>query len=99
MAEQLSTRFDPKAISRFKKEFRALQDLRHPNLLQHRELLFVDNEWVLTSELVDGVDLLDYITGGELSAESAPPAEASPAAQEEAKSEAGAPAQEQAAPA
>ena len=47
----------------FKNEFRALQDLSHPNLVALHELFEHDGEWFFTMELVDGVPLLQYLRG------------------------------------
>ena len=44
----------------FKKEFRALQDLVHPNLCSLMELIKDDNVWFITMELIHGVDFLSY---------------------------------------
>ena len=51
----------PNALLRFKAEFRALQDLRHPNLVRLGELFEEDEWWFFTMEYVDGVDLLEYV--------------------------------------
>ncbi len=52
------------ALLRFKHEFRALQDLHHPNLVSLGELLEDDDDyWFYTMELVDGVDILSWIDG------------------------------------
>ena len=48
-------------ILRFKNEFRALQDLSHPNLCTLGELICDAGQWFFTMELVDGVDLLDWV--------------------------------------
>jgi len=58
----------PREILRLKSEFRALRDLRHPNLVRLGELFERHGTWFFTMELVDGVDLLQWVRPG-------PPAE------------------------
>ena len=50
----------PDSLLRFKNEFRALQDIRHPYLVTLYELVEEDGIWFLTMELVAGVDFLRY---------------------------------------
>src|SRR5689334_2144989 len=55
---------EPEALLRFKSEFRALQDVHHPNLVQLYELIEENGRWFFTMELVRGVSFLEYTRPG-----------------------------------
>src|SRR5256885_12691519 len=57
-------RLDADGIYYLKREFRALSDVVHPNLVQLYELHSVDERWFFTMELVEGVDFLTYVREG-----------------------------------
>jgi len=47
-------------VDRFKREFRALAEIRHPNLIVLHEL-FAQPTWFFTMEFVRGVNILHYV--------------------------------------
>ncbi len=51
----------PDWIYRFKREFRVVCDLAHPNLVRLYELFVEDDRWYLTMELVDGLPFGEYV--------------------------------------
>jgi tetratricopeptide (TPR) repeat protein len=55
---------DADGIYYLKREFRALADVVHPNLIQLHELHSVDERWFFTMELVEGVDFLAHVRDG-----------------------------------
>ena len=54
---------DPETIAALKREFRALQDLHHPNLVALHELVADEDGVYIAMELVPGTDLMTYIRG------------------------------------
>ncbi|MCG8416507.1 MAG: AAA family ATPase [Proteobacteria bacterium] len=51
-------------LYRFKREFRALSGLSHPNIIALYELISDGDDWFLTMERVDGVDFFRYVKNG-----------------------------------
>ncbi|MCA9520714.1 MAG: serine/threonine-protein kinase PknK, partial [Myxococcales bacterium] len=54
-------RGDAKSLYRFKREFRTLQDIEHPNLIRYGEMFFDADTWFFTMEFIEGVDFYQYV--------------------------------------
>jgi hypothetical protein len=61
------------ALARLKREFRAMQDVQHHNLVTLGDLVSEGDAWCFTMELVEGPDLLEYVRPKGLAIEEAPP--------------------------
>lgn len=55
----------PQRILYLKREFRALRDVHHPNLVSLGDLVEVEGSWFFTMELLRGPDLLEYVRGAD----------------------------------
>ncbi|MFW6066760.1 MAG: serine/threonine-protein kinase PknK [Myxococcota bacterium] len=57
------SRMSPAALYRFKHEFRALADIRHPNLVSLHELVAAPGQWFFAMELVEGTPFTRHVRG------------------------------------
>jgi len=54
-------RLEPSKVLRFKREFRALADLSHPNLAGVYELAQVDGRWFIVMERIEGEPFVEHL--------------------------------------
>ena len=64
VALKLLHKTEPGALLRFKREFRTLADLTHPNLIALDELFNHDDRWFFTMALVPGQPIVEYVRDG-----------------------------------
>ncbi len=64
VAVKVLRKVDAEEIYRFKREFRALRGLSHPNIVTLYELISEGEQWLLTMEPVAGDDFLTYVRAG-----------------------------------
>ncbi|HXD33446.1 MAG TPA: protein kinase [Pyrinomonadaceae bacterium] len=64
LALKALTRTEAADIFRFKREFRALADVSHPNLVSLYEFMSDGQFWFFTMELVRGVSFIEYVRPG-----------------------------------
>jgi hypothetical protein len=55
------SRLDPAGLTRLKREFRTLRDLRHPNVVSLGELFEEQGQWFFSMEYVSGVDFVSWV--------------------------------------
>jgi eukaryotic-like serine/threonine-protein kinase len=66
VALKVLERISPDSVARFKREFRFLAELRHPNLASMYELIVAGDQWLLSMELIRGSELLEHLAATEL---------------------------------
>ncbi len=64
LALKVLSRLNPQALYRFKREFRALSDFVHPNLVSLGELVSEGETWFFTMEYVAGTSFIEHVRPG-----------------------------------
>ena len=64
VALKVLRRLRPDALFYFKREFRALADIQHPNLVRYYELFEERGNWFLTMELLRGASFIEHVRAG-----------------------------------
>ncbi len=54
----------PETLIAFKREFRSLVEIRHPNLVRLGELIHAEKRWFFTMELLEGQNFIEYVRPG-----------------------------------
>ncbi|QDG52316.1 hypothetical protein FIV42_16695 [Persicimonas caeni] len=54
----------PSGLYSFKREFRTLAEIQHPNLVRLGELIHDGERWFFSMELLEGQDFITYVHGG-----------------------------------
>lgn len=57
-------RIEASNLYRFKREFRAVSDLSHPNIVSLYELVASEGQWFFTMEIVRGGSIIDHVRSG-----------------------------------
>jgi serine/threonine protein kinase len=65
VALKMMQRPDVSSLARFKQEFRALQEVSHPNLVILFGAFTEEGQWFFTMELLEGTDFVSYVRGGD----------------------------------
>ncbi|MEM9487899.1 MAG: AAA family ATPase, partial [Myxococcota bacterium] len=61
LALKILRTLEPANLYRFKREFRAVSDLSHPNIVSLYELVAAEGRWFFTMEIVRGRTILEYV--------------------------------------
>ena len=65
-------RLDAHSLFRFKREFRDLADITHPNLVRLHELFCYEDRWFFTMDLIRGVSFIEHVRPGSAYSSDAP---------------------------